>query len=398
MLLVISNGHGEDLMAARLIKKILELAPEICIQALPVVGEGKPIVETGVPVIHPGKSFPSGGFVRSGLSYLIADLKAGFWRHWRGQAKALRKAAPHVKLTLAVGDSTLLYLSRRHLGKPLVFVPTAKSDYIRPHYAFEIRWMKKTARVVFPRDAVTARSLARHGVNAHFVGNLMMDSIDIHGYDLGLAGYGASRGLPPVIGILPGSRDEAYDNFRLLAAEAAAYSHRYGPAAFPTALAGNINEHLLGRELAAAGWQPLEERAQGVKAAYQKGEARILLCKGAFGDVLNLSDLILGLAGTANEQAAGLGKPVVTHIGLGSQFTSKFVAAQKRLLGDAVSLVQGEDPEKPPAPEVVAEELHRILSDSQLRERMAKAGRERMGGPGGVQAVAKATIQLYREL
>ncbi len=30
---------------------------------------------------------------------------------------------------------------------------------------------------------------------------------------------------------------------------------------------------------------------------------------------------MIGLSGTANEQAAGLGKPVVTFVGPGSQFT-----------------------------------------------------------------------------
>lgn len=386
-------------MAARLIKKIRELAPELPLVALPLVGEGEPVAQTGVPILYAGKAFPSGGFIRSGLKYLIADLRAGYWRHWRGQIHALRRIAPEVTLILAVGDSLLLYLVKRHLGKPLIFVPTAKSEYIRGHLPFEVRWMRQLATVVFPRDSATADKLAGEGVPAEFVGNLMMDSIDLCGYSLGLTEYGAKAGRPPIIGILPGSREEAYPNFNLLAQAAAEYTARYGPAAFPVALAGHLDEQRMADQLSQLGWRkdsaPLPE---AVKAVFSRGEAKLLLCKGAFGDILDRSDLILGLAGTANEQAAGLGKPVITFVGLGSQFTRKFVAAQKRLLGEAVSVVWGADPDKPPTAAEVAAEIHRILSDPEVQERMAVVGKERMGRPGGVTAVAERTIELYREL
>lgn len=395
MLLILSNGHGEDLMAGQLAAKIRELAPEIPQASLSVVGEGKPLIAAGVPQIFPGKSFPSGGFVRSGLKYLLADIRAGFWQHWRGQAKALRENAGQIKLTLAVGDSLLLYLSRRHLHKPLVFVPTAKSDYIQPHFPFEVRWMKETATVVFPRDAKTAESLKAQGVPAKFVGNLMMDSIDQHGYDLGLAGYGLQTGGPPVIAILPGSRDEAYLNFPLLARSAQVYGEVYGPAVFPVALAGSIDDGKLGAWLYKEGWQEGSANEPGVIAVFQKSQAKLLLCKGAFGDILHKADLVLGLAGTANEQAVGLGKPVITFTGLGSQFTPKFVAAQKRLLGEAVTVVYGEDRNKPPTSKSVADQAQAILNNPERRAEIARVGRERMGAPGGVEAVVKHTIEIY---
>lgn len=398
MLLILSNGHGEDLLAAKLALQIRELAPEIELQSLPVVGEGAPLVQAGLPLLYPGRSFPSGGFVRSGLSYLLADIRAGFWQHWRNQGRALRKVAPAVKLTLAVGDSVLLYLSRRHLKKPLIFVPTAKSNYIRPHLPFEVRWMQETAALVFPRDAYTAEALAGQEVPARFVGNLMMDSIDLHGYDLGLEDYGADQGLPPVIGVLPGSRDEAYQNFTLLAQAAEVYANKYGKAAFPVALAGNIEAERLSCRLIEEGWVAKPETSPGVSAAFSKGKAYLLLCQGAFGDILYRSDLVLGLAGTGNEQAAGLGRPVVTFTGLGSQFTPKFVAAQKKLLGSAVSVVYGSDPKAPPAPELVANELQRILTNPEVKAEMVKTGQKRMGGPGGVRAMAQETIAFYRQL
>ena len=112
------------------------------------------------------------------------------------------------------------------------------------------------------------------------------------------------------------------------------------------------------------------------------------MVQGAFGDLLHRSDIAVGLAGTANEQAAGLGKPVVTFVGEGTQFTAKFAKDQKRLLGDAVSLVARD-------PDVVARELLRILSDRTVYDHMAQAGRERMGEPGGALKMARRIVELF---
>jgi uncharacterized protein (TIGR03492 family) len=56
----------------------------------------------------------------------------------------------------------------------------------------------------------------------------------------------------------------------------------------------------------------------------------------AFGDSVQAADVVVGLAGTANEQSSGLGKSVVTFPGPGTQASRRLVELQQRLLGEAL--------------------------------------------------------------
>jgi len=67
MVLFLSNGDGEDLIAATIIKKLLEECPYLSIRALPLVGEGRAYDEVGIKVLGSRKIMPSSGFVGSGL-------------------------------------------------------------------------------------------------------------------------------------------------------------------------------------------------------------------------------------------------------------------------------------------------------------------------------------------
>ena len=58
--------------------------------------------------------------------------------------------------------------------------------------------------------------------------------------------------------------------------------------------------------------------------------------------MLQQSDLVIGMAGTAIEQAVGLAKPVLQVPGQGPQFTAAFAEAQRRLLGPTVFCADGE--------------------------------------------------------
>jgi uncharacterized protein (TIGR03492 family) len=89
-----------------------------------------------------------------------------------------------------------------------------------------------------------------------------------------------------------------------------------------------------------------------------------------------------GMAGTANEQAAGLGRVVITFPGHGPQACRARLRIQERLLGGAAIFVDG------PA-ETVAAEIVRLLDDPEERARRAQAGRNRMGPPGASARIAE---------
>lgn len=403
-LLLISNGHGEDLLGATLAKRLrgisgLELA------AFPLVGKGRAYTALGIPLVMPGRDLPSGGFLRNNLKNFLLDLWSGLIGFTRRQVKALRSVRNQFSLVICLGDLYPLILVGTFLRAPVFFLPTAKSNYIDPHGLLEIRFMRRFTAKVFPRDALTASTLARQGLPAEFVGNLMMDSLRFTAPD-----FPAREEGEWIVAFLPGSRQEAYINMEDLAAAAAAFQdlldrkEETRTAGFWVALSGGLEFSEVVKHLEPLGWsvRPLtageaeagvagclqRQNGQRRKSEHRSGHrqssgrvVRMTVVKGRFADILAACDAVVGLAGTANEQAAGLGKPVVTFPGRGPQFTAKFARIQKRLLGEAVALTERD-------PVLVAKELYSVLTNEKRREEMTRAGRERMGSPGGAEKIA----------
>jgi uncharacterized protein (TIGR03492 family) len=323
------------------------------------------------------------------------DLKAGLLSLTFRQMRLLRQLRGETDLAVCVGDVLLLLLAGNFLRRPIIFLPTAKSDYTGEHWPAEIQLIRRFCVKVFPRDAVTAESHAGHGLPAEFAGNVMMDSLDFHGTDL--------AGAPGAwtIGVLPGSRQEAYDNLEDIAQVAVAFdqldagSSARRQARYLVALAGGLDFAEVARRLSGKGWSVIapsaDEAARGVVGHLEMpgrvGIVRFTIAKGRFADILAASDAVVGLAGTGNEQAVGLGKPVVAFVGRGPQFTPKFADTQKRLLGEAVALVDSE-------PRRVASEILDVLTNEARRSRMAEVGRERMGQPGATKRIIAEIVSL----
>ncbi|MGB9613153.1 MAG: hypothetical protein ACPL4K_03135, partial [Candidatus Margulisiibacteriota bacterium] len=111
------------------------------------------------------------------------------------------------------------------------------------------------------------------------------------------------------------------------------------------------------------------------------------LTRKPFAEVLALSDLIVGLSGTGNEQAAGCGIPVISFYGRGAQYNKKFAEAQKQLLGEALYLVRSYDPK------TIAVAIWKLLKNPDKMKEMRRAGRERMGNGGAVEKIAWALFE-----
>lgn len=385
-------------MAAKIATQLNVMAPEVPTLAMPVVGEGNSYKAIHIPLILSGVIMPSGGFVRNGLKNWIIDLKAGLFELTRRQISAMRNVRKETCLAVCVGDVYCLLLAAWFLKRPIIFLPTAKSDYIAPHWAIEAFLMRRYSSKVFPRDLVTALSLRRHGISAEFVGNIMMDCLDNIGADL-------ERSAGEwVIGILPGGRLEAYENMKdialsVLEFERLLQSFPDQKANYYVALSGGLIFSELVKTMEGNGWFPVDanesELSRGIVGTLKnnsRGESpvQITVLQGRFANVLNASQVIIGMAGTGNEQAVGLGKPVVTFAGRGPQFTEKFLKIQKKLLGDSISVV-------PRQPEKVAQELLNILINQSVREKMACIGRERMGQPGGTERIVTEILASLKE-
>ncbi|HHV62488.1 MAG TPA: hypothetical protein GXX51_07625 [Firmicutes bacterium] len=444
MILFISNGHGEDLIGAIVAHELLELmrqadskaasdAAGVC--ALPLVGLGRPYRDAGIRVLGETRVLPSGGFAKHGVSLFLRDLAAGLPGLTLAQIRTMQGVRNQVRLAVCVGDIYPVLMARLFLGSPILFLSTAKSEYIRGHLGIEKLVMRRTCELVLARDEATAMALRRSGVRARFVGNVMMDSFSITGENFGLS---LER---KVVGIMPGSREEAYDNMAAILNAVVRLDYLSGGALdFLAALAPSLDVERLGRRVDACGWEfvsapvPAESGVVGELRCRRPGrsgsvsgsvcgsgfgsghgpgrdgdeagagagagdrdrggdraarEIRVVVTQGRFGDVLNIASIFIGLAGTANEQACGMGKPVVAFVGRGPQFNRRFALAQKRLLGDALSIVESD-------PDIVAREVLAILNDTSRYNAARKTGAERMGGPGGARRVA-GLIRNYLE-
>jgi uncharacterized protein (TIGR03492 family) len=374
-LMFISNGHGEDLMSSKLIKVLLEKNNKnLNISVLPIVGEGNRFETLPVEILGPRESLPSGGFARNSWQNLFVDIKSGLLVNTFKQIKELRKKKKKTDLSIVVGDVYILLLTGLFLGGNIIFIPTAKSEYINGHYKIEKYLMKKYADLVLPRDQKTTDDLEKNGINVEFNGNLMMDCFEIKNIDFGLDPDSIK------IGILPGSREEAYDNMldfiKVIEELEKLKKEKYE---FLVAVAGNFSIATLKRKLDKVDWDIKEKNDKYIKLQINspRGLSKINIIYNGFGDVLGQAELFLGMAGTANEQAAGLGKPVVTFPGTGAQFDYEFAADQKRLLGDGVKFVDRNFVN-------VAYSIIELLEDDKEYKKRSEVGQNRMGERGAI--------------
>jgi uncharacterized protein (TIGR03492 family) len=362
-ILIVSNGYGEDAVGNALSAVLRERTADV--RAFPLVGLGHPYRD--VRLVGPRRSLPSGGFAFRGSWQLIfADLRAGAWNLWRRQRHALREQQASDPRVVAIGDAYCLWMAA-HSGGPVVFVATANSEYHDPFGSIARHLVRRHASVTYVRDPLTADVLSGHGINARYVGNPLMDVID----------DGPAPPHPsPVVALLPGSRDDAATNLAMLLQLCVAL-RRSRPISFVCALAPTVSRESVLRAVEPMGWHEMNGQLS-------LGETHVLVSR-TFGPSVRAADVVVGLAGTANEQAAGLGKPVVAFPVTGAQYTQGFMQLQRRLLGDA--LVPAKDWRD------AARAVLRLLDDPAERARRGRAGSARMGDPGAVNKIAEELLE-----
>lgn len=368
--LFISNGIGEDMIAARIAASLPDRL--VTVAAYPLVGLG--VYPPSFVLLDPRRELPSAGFsLRSGWRGLPADLAAGLVGLWRAQYRTLRAQRGQWDLVVAVGDVYCLRMAS--LAAPrAAFVATAESVRIAPFGWVARQVMRRRALRIFARDPDSASFLAAHGLPAVAPGNVMMDLVSPTGETFDL------EPDVPVVALLPGSRRDAPHNAVLLARAAAAIADRARDVRFLLAVAPTVSESALRERLCGLGYV-----ATSADGDLTLGRARTKLTR-AFADAVARAWVILGMAGTAHEQAAGLGRPVVAFPGHSAQFGRAFLGMQHRLLGDALVPTRhwGE----------AAAAVVRLLHDPAERERRGAVGRQRMGPPGGAQHIADELTEL----
>jgi uncharacterized protein (TIGR03492 family) len=357
----LSNGYGEDKAATAIAGKLREICPSVEITGAPLVTPGDDFTKQGFEVLIHGEVPPSGGFPLKSLRGLLLDTL--FTPKYCRYYERLKQLRAKIDYSVVVGDVSLLTMAHFALRKKPVFVELAKSSYKGPHFRPEEAMLRRFPQKVITRDQCTCDYLRGKRVDAIFLGNPMMDGLISKGLDLG---------NEPIVGILPGSREEAYENLRRILL---AVDRSREDATFVCGLPSCLSVQRIADTVEADGWVLRHN-------ALSKNGKVVSMIEDGFADVITKSQVIIGLAGTANEQAVGLGTPVITFAGSGAQTTVRRMRSQQRLLGESVKFVQD-------VPDGVVSELSLLLSDADERARRGRIGMQRMGPPGGSEAIAR---------
>lgn len=395
-LLFLSNGHGEDEIAIRIIKRLQSSPHCPGITALPLVGNGYAYTRLGIPLLDRGQKMPSGGFITRDAKQLWRDLREGLLGLTSRQYRLVKNWGQEGGKIVAVGD--ILPLALAWLSETdYAFVGTAKSEYyLRDeqgwldsssmidrlwgsyYYPWE-RWLMAHPRCrgVFPRDSLTSKILQQWSIAVVDGGNPMMDDL-----------------LPSITGdfpqdclnilLLPGSRfPESLHNWQQILAAVAAMIGRFPDykLEFLAAIAPSLPLESFTAALISRGWREHSTN----KFICQ--EVFITISQRDYAEYLGRCHLAIAMAGTATEQFVGLGKPAITIAGSGPQFTPHFAKLQQRLLG--CSILLGDSAES------VADKLEYLLQNPPQWQEIAVNGRQRMGSAGASDRIAQWLLDNF---
>ena len=194
--LIISNGYGEDSIAAELVR---HFPSGFVAAAYPTLGAG--LAYQGIcPIVGPRRFLPSEGLRRRGS--LLKDARAGFGI--RAALGFMRREARGYDAIIVVGDLLGVVMSWLTVSRVAIFLDVYKSGYANRYAAIETFIIRQTCGRVLSRDELLAASLRRSGFDAAFAGNVLMDALVRGTYDAR-----SRRNHNKAIAILPGSRSSA---------------------------------------------------------------------------------------------------------------------------------------------------------------------------------------------
>jgi uncharacterized protein (TIGR03492 family) len=415
-LVCLSNGHGEDAIAVKILQELQYLDYPDQIVALPLVGEGYAYTKQGIPIIGPVQKMPSGGFIYMDNRQLWRDVQGGLIKLTWNQYQSLQhflKQNPD-SFILAVGDIVPLifaWLTKVNYA----FVGTAKSEY---YLRDEAGWLQQTSQIerfwgsvylpwerflmsrrrcqaVFPRDTLTTKILQQFAIPGFDLGNPMIDDTILlsplsKGY---IPPTPLSKGGEEILTILllPGSRTpEVERNWQVMIEAIYEVIKIYSEVIFVAAIAPALDLEYFRESLLNLNWknEPLSDDNNPINdpeaEIFRYNKAQIILSQNAYANCLHLADLAIAMAGTATEQFVGLGKAVFTIPGQGPQFTFAFAEAQTRLLGCSVILVN--------SPQEMGVRIKSILTNPDFLNLIVKNGKQRMGDAGAANRIAQHLI------
>ena len=384
-ILLLSNGHGEDLSGSLLGSALRALGHEVT--ALPLAGLGRPYSQAKIHLLGSSHEFSTGGIGYTSLRGRLTELIQGQILYLLRRLLRLLRHAHRFDLIVVVGDVIPViaaWLTRRPIATYLVAYSSHYEGQLRLPWPCGPMLSGRHFLAIFSRDQLTADDLSEQLARpVQFLGNPFMDPV--------LAATQPLAHAQHRIGLLPGSRlPELEANLQLLLKMSAQLPDSMG-ISLELALVSSLDDTGLNRCAKAVGWQLREGRLE------RKGSPAVQVHRGAFQAVLQHSDLVISMAGTAAEQAVGLAKPVLQLPGQGPQFTASFAEAQRRLLGPTVFCAPGNSgslDNLSASAQLALQLLKRIDHDRDFQHQCQNEALRRLGNSGGGLRMASAIGDL----
>ena len=384
-ILLLSNGHGEDLSGSLLGSALRALGHEVT--ALPLAGLGRPYSQAKIHLLGSSHEFSTGGIGYTSLRGRLTELIQGQILYLLRRLLRLLRHAHRFDLIVVVGDVIPViaaWLTRRPVATYLVAYSSHYEGQLRLPWPCGPMLSGRHFLAIFSRDQLTADDLSEQLARpVQFLGNPFMDPV--------LAATEPLAHAQHRIGLLPGSRlPELEANLQLLLKMSAQLPDNMG-ISLELALVSSLDDKGLNRCAKAVGWQLREDRLE------RQGSPAVQVYRGAFQSVLQHSDLVISMAGTAAEQAVGLAKPVLQLPGQGPQFTASFAEAQRRLLGPTVFCAPGDSGSRDnlsASAQLALQLLKRIDHDRDFQHQCQNEALRRLGESGGGLRMASAIGDL----
>jgi uncharacterized protein (TIGR03492 family) len=393
-ILLLSNGHGEDLSGALIGLELQKLGHQL--DALPLVGHGRAYAQAALPLLGRTREYSTGGLGYTSLLARLTEVVQGQVLYLLGRLALLARVAHRYDLILVVGD-VIPVLAAWLSGRPFATYLVAYSS----HYEGRLRlpWpcgrclQSRRSLRLYSRDQLTADDLSCQLQRPMlFAGNPFMDgSLGVHD---ALPGAPLQR-----LGLLPGSRlPEAVQNLELMLQvlerlpEELRQTSRLG---LHAALVGKLTPQEVAPVASGLGWRLHLDGEQ--RCRLQRGPLQLQLEWGRFAAVVQQCDLLLSMTGTAAEQCVGLVKPVLQLAGGGPQFTAGFAEAQRRLLGPGVFCAEGNlgsEEQLRGTAQLVQTLLERLQREPSWHHELQQLGAQRIGSGGGAARMAADLHQL----
>ena len=212
-LLIISNGHGEDVSGALLGIELKRIGHEV--EAFPFVGKGNAYQNVGIQIHGFRQEFSTGGIGYTSLLGRFTELIQGqIFYLFRSLLLFLNMASSY-DLLIVVGDVVPLFaawLSKRKIAVYLVAYSSHYEGKLRLPWPASICLKSNRVLEIYSRDDLTAKDLTiQLNRPVAFLGNPFMDYVLIPKKTLPHIGFR--------LGILPGSRrPELENNFLMILA------------------------------------------------------------------------------------------------------------------------------------------------------------------------------------